>query len=461
VAAAKLDWLLGAQAAYGDASVGRAVMAAARSRASGVRLAGARALKSLGATDDVMKLIAELLRAKGDGVETFLQAEATRALVAIDPDGRRAVDMILAALPASDPRGGGSTELMDPVLRYDASGTETMVRALTRYRAARAEPALVGLLKQKEVTGGVLDALMAHFLVLPSTAARAELLRLYAAVPDRDSDELRRYHRFFVRDADPRALDAAFTRMLRSQAELWPYRSMLKDYALHRARGDARLESAMVQLLRARSGDEHLVYLVPLALSIATQSTIDQLLGLDPDRLGDGGAETLAIVARAVALQRSPPADPNERMQAWLRIVEDDRKVGFSSVYLLRELVCSTPKDQHDGLATLLEKNEPNQHARAAIRFLRSISSKSDAAERDDQPLFACFAAVSAAAPVTAPRAPAVSQPPSVPRRSGCAGCATTAQSRPPPWGWSLVLLACHRLRRVKPLARGYPGKRA
>jgi HEAT repeat protein len=154
------------------------VLAATRLRVPGVRLAAAKALKSLEPTPPVLKTVQSLLSATGEDVATFLQAEAVRALLEFDARGELATDLIIRALPTSDPRGSGPVGLMDPVRNTRASGRELMVRALTHYRAEQAKPELVRLLKRDDNGHGVLMALLDHSAVFPSAPARAEILRL-------------------------------------------------------------------------------------------------------------------------------------------------------------------------------------------------------------------------------------------------------------------------------------------
>jgi hypothetical protein len=367
--ATRIDWLLNVQALLGDATATEAVLAANRLPPPNLRLAAAAALKSLSPSPDVMKVVEALLVADHPAIGSFLQAEAARALLKLDPEGKRAVDLIIRALPSSSPAGAGPQGLMDPVRNTRASGREVMVRALTRYRAKQAEAELVRLLKQKYDDGdGVLPALIEHFMVLPSPAARPEILRKFARAR---SYERARFNSYFLADGDPKTLDEAFAIMLKEE-KAYNTKALFEPYALRCGRNDRRLAQAVLRLLREHRGDGELVFALPMSLSLTSGEVDKEIASINVSTLGEGGAATMKIVADARKLQQQALPDPAKRMEAWLALLARDRLIGYSGRYILREVVCTTPADVRAALLARLASGDFGSDVEVVQKALRA-----------------------------------------------------------------------------------------
>jgi hypothetical protein len=365
---AKLDWLLGAQAAFGNPDAIEPVLAAASLKDPEIRLNAARALKSLEPTAEVLKAVDSLLFATDGDVSTFLQAEAVRALLKFDPNGERAVDLIIRALPTSDPRGSGPHGIMDPVRNTKASGRELMIRALTHYRANRAEAALIAILKRNDNSYEVIMALLDHFALFQCAAARSEIFSRFSKLEQNERDD---YYRYFVIDGDNETLDRVFELTLQAE-KAYDMKSLIELYALRCPRQDLRLTRAMLQLFQKHRGDGDLVFAIPISLSLKSDKIDAEILAIDAATLSGGGAETIRIVSDARKLLNNPPKDPAEQMNGWLKLLERDRKIGYSTEYLLRELVCSTPTGMRIQLLNRLETGDYGYKVDSAIMALRT-----------------------------------------------------------------------------------------
>jgi hypothetical protein len=421
----RLAWLLEGQAVFGENSARDILVAAAASDQPDIRVAAVRALPSLGATGEVMQLIGALLRSQNVPDANSLQVEAVRALMVLDPQGQQATDMILAAIPTSDPGDSVRRDMMDPAADDWVSGRRLMVASLTQYRAARAASALLAILRREDNSTGSLDALMTYFSVFPSAPARAELLRQYAAAPD---SQVERYNRYFIDDGDPTALNLVFERMLRPTSKPHETRAMFRYFALHRPEGDPRLERAVRQFLRERVDDNQLAELVPAALVLSSDRVVEELLHLDSSRLSDSSTKTQERVARGLQLKRSPPLDPETRIRAWIQLLLDDRWSGYATAYFLRELACTTPADWRPTLTRLLKREELPE---LAERANQALDYDKTAVALRQIPDFVCASrGVAAEMPaVASATGPNLNVP--TPVRGGCsAGCATSSGGR-------------------------------
>lgn len=415
----KLSWLLEAQAVVGGVSARDALLAAVDTDMPNIRVAGLRAMPSLGATSEVVNTLARLLLTQNVPEANALQVEATRALTLLDPSGKRAPALILSAILAADANESVARESAAIDLGSSTSARETMVRALTHYRTSQATSTLLTLLQRDDNASGALDALLDHFLQFPSPLARTELIRQY---PTATEGKLARLNRFFIDDGDPAALNLVFDRMLRQSADLRDVYPMLAYYALHRPTGDFRLEQALWQCFAERPDDVELAALVPLAIAVQNPQLIHALLHLDLSQMTDGDPKTLERVARALQLKRTPPSSVEARMRAWLQLIVDDRWVGAATPYLLREFACSTPGALQPTLLAMLEREELSHLARRIT--VHSNVGKVDSVERNGL-AFRCFPEdATASATVAQPLAPTEPAPLAVPRKAGCgAGC--------------------------------------
>ncbi len=127
----------------------------------------------------------------------------------------------------------------------------------------------------------------------------------------------------------------------------------------------------MLQLFQKHRDDHDLVFAIPISISLMSDKVDAEISAIDSSALSDGGAETIGIVSEARKLQNNPPKDPAEQMNAWLKLLERDRKIGYSTEYILRELVCSTPTTMHSQLLNRLETGDYSDKVDSAIMLLR------------------------------------------------------------------------------------------
>lgn len=428
-----LSWLLQGQLQFGSRATHDAVLLATHSGPPETRSAAVRALSSLGPLPEVFQVLEGVLKTQDMGGE--LHTRATIALMVLDPNGRRAANLILGAIAGVDASESVPREVLVPELGRWTSARETMVRALTQYRAAGAEPILLALLQRHDNQPGTVDALLTHFSEFPTAHARAELVRQYRTAPP---SALSSFHRFFVDTGDEAALDVVFASLLGQSRSLRETYDMLRYYALHRPPGDPRLEASVRRLLNERRGDKELALLLPLALHVQNESLVRALLGLDLGQLSNADPKTAERVARAILLKRSARSEPAERMREWIQLLIDDRWSGDATPLLLRECVCSTPDALQSQLKVQLEIEQLGSLAAIAER----VSSRRAQLPPPRGTEFTCS---QASAPVR--QSPSIKSGPEprpiAPIRGGCgAGCSFPASERHSGLhlGWLLML---------------------
>lgn len=413
----KLAWLLEGQYKFGSRSTEEAVLAATSLEIPELRSAALRALPSLGPGPSVFRVLDGVLKARDVGGE--MHARAALALTWLDPQGNTSTDPILAAIAAADASESVARETPIPGLGPWTSARETMVRALTQFRAKRAEPALVDLLRRADNQPGTFDALLTHFFEFPSASARAEFIRLYGETTPASR---RGIDRFFIDTDDEEALAVILQTSIR-RAPLPEVYALLKSYALHRAPGSARLEQAVRRLLDARRGDRELALLMPLALAVRDANLIRLLLDLDSSQRLDSDPKTAERIARAILLRRSPQHDAKGQMREWLQLLIDDRWSREATPFLLRECVCTTPAP----LLSLLGAQLELEGLPSLAQQLETPTSGVHALHRDAD--FNCV--LQPAREQTAPVATANKPLPIAPVRSGCgASCALCPAAR-------------------------------
>ena len=443
--AGRLDWLLSAQAEYGQVGTAQAVLYATRSKDAVLQLAAIRALRSLEPTDELFARIAELLAVRGNGAETFVQAEAARVLVALDSKGTRALPMLVRALPGSDPRDGGDLDVHRIRNAYE-SGRVVMIRALAQYGGKAAEQAVLTVMSEPAPTEGMLGAFVAFLRAHPSDGLRAMALRLYATAP---RDALDDFHGAIAEIGDEALLDEILARYNHRDADLFAFAQALQAYALRAEPGDPRLTKAVVRVLRERRGEDLREY-VAMTIPLGSAEAHRLAAAIDPSTLGDGGAETIQIAREARALQARGHRDPRANMRAWLGLLEKDAPVGFSTDYLRRELVCRTPSTLDAELIRRLSQEPDRSDELDAV--IAALGAGGRAARDGSIAPFRCpgFAPTRnerAVSTASAHAAPPVSRTTAAmtgvavrPQRAGCgAGCAAR---RGPSSGTSLILLA-------------------
>lgn len=427
-----LSWLLLGQLKFGSRAASDAVLLATRGGPPEIRSVAVRALPSLGPQPEVFRVLEGVLKTLDIGGE--LHVRATTALTVLDRDGRRATDAILATIGGVEPSESVLRDAPVPGLGRFTSARETMVRALTQYRAVSAEPTLLALLQRPDNQPGTLDALLTHFFEFPSAHSRAELVRQYRTAP---AASLHGFHRYFVDTDDEPALDIVFETMLRRTQPLRDLYELLRYYALHRAPGDPRLEASVHRLLDERRSDSEIALLLPLALQVQSDSLIRALLGLDASRSPTVDPKTAERVARAVLLKRSTQSQPEQRMREWLQLLIDDRWSGYATPQLLKECVCSTPDALLPQLKLQLELEQ--------LAHLATIAERVSSSRARQAPLRGAeFSCAQGAAPMRQSLADAARSPkPLEPTKGGCgAGCSLRASERRTGLllGWLLIV---------------------
>ena len=198
----RMHWLLCAQAVYGTARSGHAVLEAAQRPHPYVQICAARALRSNAKNAEVLERLGKLLLSKN----SFVQAEATRTLLIHDFEKTESVPLLLKSLPLSSNYSRRPSELMDPLQNTTASGRETMIRALTQLKIKEGvEPILLTFLKPEGLSTSIFLAIADYFSEHPSAEARKKILALYKEAP---SHSLEAFHYYLRRDSHPLVLEA-------------------------------------------------------------------------------------------------------------------------------------------------------------------------------------------------------------------------------------------------------------
>jgi len=184
---ARLEWLLCAQAAYGDSdpNMTKVMQAAADHKWIGLNILAGKALRSLDETPASLKIAQTLLKHKNSAVQT----EAARSLINGSFTANRAGLIVLAALKGSKANRREPDNIMQPIRNVSSSGTEEMVLAVTHFGlAAEAHDDFITLIRPDGLNAGVFSALSEHFQTFPSDKARDRFIDLANKAPS-DSAE--------------------------------------------------------------------------------------------------------------------------------------------------------------------------------------------------------------------------------------------------------------------------------
>lgn len=179
---ARLDWMMCAQAAYGDSSAPMAdtIQTAAEHPWVGLNVLAGKALRSLDETPSSLQIAKTLLSSK----HSMAQTEAAQSLVAGRFTAKGAGPLVLAAIGASKSNRRAPGNIMDPIRNVSSSGREAMIRAVTHFGlAAEAHDDLIKLLRDEGLNPGVFEALRSHFLKFPSDKARDRFIELAKDAP--------------------------------------------------------------------------------------------------------------------------------------------------------------------------------------------------------------------------------------------------------------------------------------
>lgn len=174
------EWLMCAQATYGNSDKLKQVSSATDHEWYRVRTLAARALRSLPENKESLTLAKKLLEAK----ESPVQTEAANSLIAGQFTPEKAGKLVVANLKKSDSSRTGPDNIMVPVRNYSGSGRETMIRAVTHFGLAKdAHDHLIALIRDDGLNSGVFDALCEHFIKHKSDKARDRFIELARRCP--------------------------------------------------------------------------------------------------------------------------------------------------------------------------------------------------------------------------------------------------------------------------------------
>lgn len=350
----ELDWLLGAQEAFGDPANVAPVLDAITSPVPSVRLVAARALKNLDPRFEVLKVVEKLVSNDHDRIASSLQVEAVHALRAFDSVGKYAVPIIVAALTRSK-TDDTVVDVMQPNRIETTSGREAMVRALIDYHADDAKGALVSLISRADNGPGEIEALLEYFEVHHSADARVEFFRVFAEVNHREWES---FYRYFLADGDSATLDRLFEKVI-TDGELFWVRELFELYALHSRRGDRRLTTGLLRVLREHRDDQELAGFLPLSLAVTSGEVDTEIQTINPLSIFPNGIERLRLLTVARRLQDNPPRDAERRVMTWVSFAQMTREL-FGDDVVLRELVCSISPSYRSRFKEKMQKTPQN-----------------------------------------------------------------------------------------------------
>ncbi|HNS00482.1 MAG TPA: HEAT repeat domain-containing protein [Planctomycetota bacterium] len=369
-----VEWLLCAQAVYGEEAAAPAVLAATAKDIDLVKICGARALRSLGRSRGVLDRIAALLKVE----HSFVQAEAAKSLLALGYPAGEAVPVLVAALPTSESFEDGRERIMSPLRNTYASGRETMVHALTELGAAKeAHEALLGLIQEEGLTEGVFHALARHFLKYPSARARAKFIEMYVRCPE---EAVPIFNSYLLEERSPESLAAVADRILKDKGG-WCRQESLEGLAKAVPQGDPLLSRVVLAVLRER--DTTLCF--PFAVKAATEEIRRELDLYPSDGLDASERDLLSLVREAVALKLSPERKAEAYVDAWVRLVRKGEAIGRVSEHLLGELVRSTTAEFRSyAVQKLREGQDPDGLSLDTLAAIQALGGKlSEAEERE------------------------------------------------------------------------------
>lgn len=330
----RLQWLLCAQAAYGERDLVQPVLAAAACPHDLVKTCAGRALGSVEPSPEVRAALGSLLLYP----HSFVQAEAAGALLKGSFQKAEVVPLVVKALPGSLDFQGGPTRIMDPLRNTRASGREVMIRLLTGLDAAKeAHDELVKLIQDEGLTGGVFEALADHFLKHRSDAARARFLELYARCPE---EALPYSHRYLLREKSPASLEAVIRRLTGGDATIGAG-DLLELFPL--ISPDERLLEELVLHALKKPQEEGDATVTAFCILVPTPAVDRALSAFPTEGMDEDELQALATAREAVKLKLDPAVDPGKRLEAWLRLIRRD--AGLTTEYLVLDLARSTPSE--------------------------------------------------------------------------------------------------------------------
>jgi hypothetical protein len=386
---AEVHWLLCAQGAYGRSAQAPAIKAAAESRDPLIKICAARAMRSLEPNDEALGVLSKLLVFK----HPYVQAEAAMVLMSGKYTRRQAVPILVKALPSSDPRPGGPSNLMDPLRNVNASGREMMIRALTHFEAGEeAHDELIKLIRREGLNKGLFGALSEHFLKfdgyllreksrdslevvsqrllwsdMEDRICRTELPKLFGALDDDDPllvdtarKALERWPNSnnvikpcvvaLARERSEESLKLATETILESQIEILYRGKALQAFILALPRDHPAIRSLVLEALRKFKGQPDTEYVLAAACIPAACEEIRDML----NNVSDPSNKLLKVVRKAMALKLDPPKDSQARVNAYLTLLREGRPLYWPEPYILDELIAATPDDQRKDVADRL-----------------------------------------------------------------------------------------------------------
>ncbi len=345
--AALIARLACAQGAYGEKELTPILLEAAGHPHYFVKVYAARALRTAGASTEVLEALGRLLLAP----ESPVQAEAARTLALGGFGAQDAVPLLLKALPTSSGEGDGPSGIMDPLPNRGASGREVMVRTLTRLQASReAHDALVNLIREEGLTEGVLGALSHHFLAHPSEVARNKLIELYSRCPD---EAVGLFHKYLFREKSTAAANAVGEKAVKLGPKSWETATMLRWLALVLPPRDGRLHAwvrtiALACRREAADGESAKnLDVIPFAVLAPEEEVAKALAGWPTSGWSKDDLARLDLVREAVSFELSPSADAKARVDRWIELAGrwDADGNPWLTGFIFRELVAATPEE--------------------------------------------------------------------------------------------------------------------
>ncbi len=416
----ELHWLLMAQSEFGEGKNVPAVLRAAGIPNALVQVGVALALRSATPSDEVLEALSSLLLVKN----TFVQAEAARTIALREFPRDKVIQVLLKALPDSDPHGQSPSGFMDPLRNKSASGREMIIRVLTHYGAEKeAHDGLIGFFKDEDITESVMLALADHFVRFPSEKARERILEMYGHCPDhavplfhsyllreksgpslgavyRRIFDMRLADRFLIPafdefekalpPGDPRPIELAREIIRKAKpdhgealvfamkkvlpgardkdvenavkalgvAELDYYRrgNAFTVLAAEVPKGEPRVQRALIEGLEKYTKNKAIDYIFFACIAQASPEIERLLLKVDTGQKEEGkpvkvweglppNPEALAMAKMGVELVLRPPGSPRDTLDAWLRLLEQEAKLGYGTEILLSEISRITPAD--------------------------------------------------------------------------------------------------------------------
>jgi hypothetical protein len=366
------EWLLCAQAAFGEKGLERPILAAARCAHPHVKLCAARAVGTIGPTPEARDALGKLLLVP----DSLVQAESARSLIRCGFKREEAAPLLLEALPGSSGEEGAPRGIMDPLLNTSASGRELMVRAITRLEVKdQAHDTLVALIRDEGLSGGVFEALADHFLRFRSARAHEKFLELHSRAP---VDSLPYFHRYLVREKSRTALEAVNKRLLENELGALGVSDALEELLPLLPGEETLLEPGIVGALERFRGQESESYLFIHCLPAATEDIARLLEGRGTEKLEPDALRKLEIAREAVRLKLSPTVAPRERVEKWTQLIRRQYDHNGGEYPLVKELIRSTPPDLRsqavEGLRSAFKKEE--DLSAPVLKAIRDLGGK-------------------------------------------------------------------------------------